>query len=445
MTSRRHTKQWAAALIAAGGASLPLAAHAVPSYALQTGAPCASCHVGGFGPQLTPFGRAFKLHGYTTRTGGFTVPISAMAVASYIRTQRGQESPPAPHYSENDNLTVDQVSLFIAGGVGHFGAFIQATYDGVARAFHWDNLDVRASTDLKIAGKDTVVGLAVSNAPTLTDPFNTLAAWGFPYTTSSLAPSPAAAPLIGSLAQTTLGTTAYAWINSQFYIEAGGYFSPNARFLTQAGVDPTDPGNIDGVAPYARVAFDKNWGQKNVEVGVFAMRANIFPGHDESVNLTDRYADIGVDASFQTFAKDGDVFTVDGRYTHEGQRLDASQALGLAASNRLNLQDLRVDASYYWRNEIGFTVQAFDTWGPPDQLLYGGNSTFKPASSGVTLQIDGTPFGSGNSPLGKRFNMRMGLQYTDYFSFDGSGSNYDGLGRNARDNNTLRVFTWIAY
>ena len=40
---------------------------AVPSFAIQTDHPCQSCHVGGFGPQLTPYGREFKLHGYTER------------------------------------------------------------------------------------------------------------------------------------------------------------------------------------------------------------------------------------------------------------------------------------------------------------------------------------------------------------------------------------------
>ena len=38
-------------------------ARAVPSFSEQTGQPCTTCHVGGFGPQLTPFGRAFKLGG----------------------------------------------------------------------------------------------------------------------------------------------------------------------------------------------------------------------------------------------------------------------------------------------------------------------------------------------------------------------------------------------
>ena len=41
--------------------------------------------------------------------------------------------------------------------------------------------------------------------------------------------------------------------------------------------------------------------------------------------------------------------------------------------------------------------------------------------------------------------MRVGVQYTAYFRFDGAGQNFDGFGRNASDNNTLRVFTWIAY
>ena len=63
----------------------------------------------------------------------------------------------------------------------------------------------------------------------------------------------------------------------------------------------------------------------------------------------------------------------------------------------------------------------------------------------MTLQLDGTPFGDGGSPLGPRFNMRVGVQYTAYSRFNGAAHNYDGAGANASDNNTLRVFTWFAY
>ena len=88
---------------------------------------------------------------------------------------------------------------------------------------------------------------------------------------------------------------------------------------------------------------------------------------------------------------------------------------------------------------------AFDTWGSTDPLLYSGNNVPRPNSSGLLVQLDGTPWGEGKSPLGPRFNMRVGVQYTNYFGFDGAGANYDGTGRNASDNNTFRVFTWIAY
>ena len=39
-------------------------AAALPSYSWQTGLPCTQCHVQGFGPDLTDFGRQFKLNGY---------------------------------------------------------------------------------------------------------------------------------------------------------------------------------------------------------------------------------------------------------------------------------------------------------------------------------------------------------------------------------------------
>jgi hypothetical protein len=270
-------------------------------------------------------------------------------------------------------------------------------------------------------------------------------AWGYPYTTSSLAPAPGAAPLIGSLAQNTVGVTAYAWINSTFYAEAGGYQSPGARFLTQAGIDPTDPGSIQGTAPYVRLAYNKDFGDRNLEVGGFWMSANLFPGLDRTTGMTDHYDDWGLDASYQLFAAKHDVFTVNGRYTFETQALDASHALGLASDRGEILRDLRVDASYYWHDQVGVTVSGFDTWGSQDDLLYAANRTLRPDSSGVSLQVDGTPFGGAKTPLGPRFNLRVGAQYTAYLTFDGAARNYDGFGHSAADNNTFRVFAWVAY
>jgi hypothetical protein len=108
------------------------------------------------------------------------------------------------------------------------------------------------------------------------------------------------------------------------------------------------------------------------------------------------------------------------------------------------LRDIRADASYYWRDKIGGSVQLFDTRGSADPLLYAGERTFKPDTAGAMFQIDGTPFGDGAQPR-RRLNLRAGLQYTVYSKFNGARVDFDGAGRRAHDNNLLRVFTWLAY
>ena len=61
--------------------SCPRIAYAIPSFAEQTGQPCAACHVGAFGPQLKQFGRDFKLNAYAASDGKpHSVPL---AVTTY--------------------------------------------------------------------------------------------------------------------------------------------------------------------------------------------------------------------------------------------------------------------------------------------------------------------------------------------------------------------------
>src|SRR5690348_2473211 len=56
-------------------------AKALPSYARQTGQECAACH-NGF-PELTPYGRLFKLNGYTFGGGQSELPpVAAMVIGS---------------------------------------------------------------------------------------------------------------------------------------------------------------------------------------------------------------------------------------------------------------------------------------------------------------------------------------------------------------------------
>ena len=424
------------------------AANAVPSFAEQTGQRCSACHVGGLGPQLTPFGRQFKIEGYTMREGkNFTIPLAGMIVASFVHTEKDQPSPPAAHYGVNDNFTLDQASIFVAGGVGsHFGGFSQFTYDGVDRSFAWDQLDLRATARETIAGTSVLFGLSLNNSPGVQDVWNTLPSWGFPYTSSKLAPAPAAATVMsGALAQRVLGTSAYAWWDSHIYTEAGVYWSPGRHFLSALGVDLADGGAVlKGGAPYLRAAYQKNFGDQNIEVGVFGLFADLYPGDVRDAGA-DKQRDFGVDASWQFRGNGDNFYQLNARYIHERQNLDASFLLGQAENAHDTLQELHLDASYYWHKQLGVTLSPFVVWGSRDALLYADNRSLAPDSSGIILQVDYTPWGTDVSPLGPRFNVRIGAQYTAYARFNGAGSNYDGLGHNASDNNTFRLFTWFEF
>jgi hypothetical protein len=175
-------------------------ARALPDFAAQTGQPCSACHIGGFGPQLTPLGRAFKIGGYTQRGGdGWAsyVPLSGMVLTSFNNTSAGVPADQITHhYAANSNFALDQVSAFLAGGIGeHSGGLIQFTYSNIPNASHLDNTDLRPyTTTFDVFGNELRVGTTINNNPTVQDPYNSTYAWGFPYVASGLAPTPAASP-----------------------------------------------------------------------------------------------------------------------------------------------------------------------------------------------------------------------------------------------------------
>ena len=437
------------ALVGAAALVTPHPARAVPAFAEQTGQPCKACHVGGFGPELTPFGREFKIGGYTLRTHA-SIPLSAMAVASITHTKKGQV--PAPeHLNENDNAVLDQASLFVAGGIGtHVGGFAQITYDGVGRSWSWDNLDLRLVTSAKPFGEDSILGLSINNNPTIEDPWNTLAAWGFPFTDTAVSQTPAAAPLIdGGLAQETLGFTGYGWIGHKLYIAGGGYGTPAHGTLKWLGADPDNPGKIHGLAPYGRIAYQSDLAGGTFEIGASAFKAAIFPGRDRSSGFSDHYTDLGVDSSWQKKLGSSDTLTANLRYVHEKGDLRASCALGLIGDGtdvdcgRYHLNEFRGTLGYNWHGFVGADLSAFNITGSRNFNVFAGNGL--PDSNGLTMQLDYTPWGAGNSPLGPRFNTRLGLQYTIYGKFNGARHNYDLAGANASDNNALRAFLWVAF
>jgi hypothetical protein len=308
-------------------------AEALPSYARQTGQPCGTCHTDF--PGLTPYGRRFKIGGYTagggpyrttlfsdwrtekkdalaafakkmkpnakgqsdTATNGqqgtsdtWVPPIAMMAIAGYTHTQAPQDPTGSP-YKANDNVVASPISVFYGGAITeHIGAFAQLTYNGAPFGmpdptdpyatfqWSWDNTDIRYANTGRLGNMDVVYGITANNSPTVQDPWNTTPAWGFPYAGSNVAPGPAAATLIdGTYAQYVGGVGAYAYINDLVYLELSGYRTLDFKTLPKLGVDPFGAAPIDGVAPYWRVAVEPHWGNHWLEFGAFGMSARVHP------------------------------------------------------------------------------------------------------------------------------------------------------------------------
>jgi hypothetical protein len=423
---------------------------AVPSFARQTGMPCSQCHTLAFGPALTDYGRQFKLNGYSWGDGEHPLPLALMIQGGFSHVDTSLPEAPVAHFSTNNNISVDQVSLFYGGRITeHSGAFVQVTYNGDERHTTWDNMDLRYARAIKFAGTDAVVGISINNNPTVQDLWNSTPAWGFPYISSPLVPGPAAGALIeGGLAQTVLGATAYAMIADHVYLEGGVYRNLSDRWLSNLGLGPGDNPHINGVAPYWRLAYQVGKDPYYFSIGTFGLDAKLQP--DTTVPDTDRYSDVGFDATYQYANQDQYALTVNASYIHEKQNLSATFNAGgvAAASNHLNT--LRLDASFTYHQTWSAGAGVFDITGGAEQVFYApaplsGSNNGSPDTRGYILQLECVPLGKMNSWGAPWVNIRIGLQYTGYLKFNGGTANYDGFGRAAHQNNSLFLFSWLAF
>ena len=440
-------------------------ANALPNFASQTGQPCTACHVGSFGPQLTPFGRAFKVGGYTQEGGdglAARIPLSAMVLGSFNNTGRGYPDGSAPPYFQNNNnFALDQISLFLGGRITDWaGGLVQGTYSGISRSYHLDQVDIRPFTRAyDMNGTELRVGVAVTNTPTVQDPFNSTFAWGFPYVFSGLAPQPAALPLLaGGFAGNSAGLTAYAWYDHALYLEAGGYSTMSRDALTRLGTF-YGPGSTQGIAPYLRAAYEWNWNGQSAHAGALFMSAAVNPVADgritDGTNGRDGYTDFGVDGGYQFFGDGTHTVSLYGIYIHENRALNGStNVFNLANGTNFgvgsSINHVRTEVSYWYEHTYGLTLGWQGTWGPAAPAIFtpnpvSGSANGKPDTNAFLVEADWVPFGKQDSWAAPFANMKLGIQYIAYTKFNGGGTNYDGFGRNASDNNTLFAFIWMIF
>ena len=472
-------------------------ATALPSFARQTGQPCMACHTAF--PELTPFGRRFKLGGYTLGGGegleDGKPPIAMMLVPTFTKTARNQDAPPTTDTHTNNNLILQQASVFYGGKIyGNLGAFVQGTFDSASGHVFLDNTDIRYADTAKFAGLDVLYGLSVNNGPTVQDVWNTTPAWGSPYLASTIAPQfgPPGTQIEGNFAGRSIGTTAYTLLNDIVYLEGGAYNGMsyglqqslgqpcanngawiNAVNANDAALNPFNnppiypwygPGGLcsadqmSGAAPYWRVALEPNWGNHSLMVGAFGFYPNVYPGGQMGFGV-DRYSDLGFDAQYQ-YIDDVNAVTLKVSQIIEKQQLNSTFNQGIAtgigwplitaaggSSNPTNrLTSFKASAQYVWDHTIMGSVAYFNVHGTADTILYGGSSLFNsPNTKGLTFELAYMPFMKGGPSMWPWANAKIGLQYTHYLQMNGGNVNFDGAFHNATDNNTLLLYSWIAF
>ena len=433
--------------------SVPTAS-ALPSFARQTGYTCNRCHINP--PELTDEGRKFKLNGYTLRAGQTGLPpistppdrqksgldlLAYLPLSAWVEISNTGLNKPQPS-TQNWNFSLPQdVSLFLSGAFStHSGGFVQATYDAQSDHFTWDNTDIRYARSRLVHGKPWVYGLTFNNNPTVEDIWHSTPAWGYPWIGAVGVPTPTASAVVdGTLATDVAGLGGYTMWNDHLYGAAAVYRSAHlGQTLPNAGTNFQF--NIQGAAPYWRAAWEQSFGNNYLEVGAYGMHVASTPFAVEG--LRDTYTDIAMDWQYEHILPQlaNDIISFHGTYIHESSNLNATFNSGGASFVPHHLNTFRTDVVYHAGFRLAPAVGYFVTSGTGDPLLYapasvGGSQTGSPRSNGVIANVTYWPV----------MNIRLAVQYTRYLTFNGSATNYDGSGRNARDNNSVYLLVGFVF
>jgi hypothetical protein len=425
-------------------------AWSIPAFARQTGAQCASCHAGGQFPELTPYGRLFKVTGYTS--GNHALPLAIMGVVDRTSTRHNEDSDGNPISELDRRFIADFASIFLAGKVNdQIGGMAQWTYTVHDRQdsnndwqghFGSDNFDLRYASQFESGLGSVIWGVDLNNNPTVQDPWNSSPAWGYPYLSSStgaFASAPVSTLIEGGLAQQVAGIGLYAWIDQSWYLEFSNYRTANGfwRFLSLGNTvgDANHPLTfVENWNPYVRLAYTQSWDLHNFMVGAFLLQSRVYPFDAQNNPVFDqgatRFRDTGIDAQYQYLA-DPHTITAQLRLVNESID-DETQTL---YTQPASLKSIKLKGSYVYDNTYGMNLSLTRVMGTTDSLAYAASALNSPDTTYWTPEIFWQPIQ----------NARIGLQYNAFTRFLGARTNYDGAGRNASDNDTAFLYLWAAF
>jgi len=422
-------------LVLAAVASLwSVAANAVPSFARQTGMACAACHTAF--PELTAFGRQFKLNGYTTQSTPQIIngdekspsvqissipPLSVMFQTSYTDTKGAQNG------TRTNFDFPQQFSLFYAGEITpHIGAFLQVTHGDNTGGFGMDNSEVRYADHFTLGdNKDLLFGIVANNNPGMSDVWQSTPVWGYPFA----GPLSYEKPLSWGLGQSVGGAGVYVSYEDTIYAEldlyktmgSGGQDTPLADPFTSVATS-----GIAGWAPYWRLAYQASLGDNTFEVGTFGMNTRLYATGTGTAGPTNNYRDLAVDAQYER-PLGNDSIVVRAVYAKESVGLDAYRESVDPTQGNVSFHTINVNGTYHFGADKTLQLAYINTGGDASNAgaLAAG---LKTGTRAAVLEGAYYPWE----------NVRLSLQYTSY-------SKYAGVSGNASDNNTVYALAWFVF
>lgn len=478
MTLIRYAR-WLAAGLLAGAAYLGLTApaQAIPLFARQTGHNCAACHISY--PELTAYGREFKLNGYTF---GEAQPIPlAFALMGEYDTMPGVKSGAGASSAGLNHAQLTQYSVFFGGRItdnlGVFGQMSGSNAGMPGTASFTPTVDntearyVHRFTTSSSLEPEAVLGVYVNNDYTMQDVWNTVPAWRFPWFPYNNYPSPLVGPAVPgtfldnfSTPGATVGLGTYVWWHKTIYAEFALRRNTNGalnEFNWGNGANPggtisvnstTNRGTgeaLDNYAPYYRIAYSHDWGYNSFEAGLFGTDArtcnitvdgsgNAISSQNCSTGVTpgafNYYRDIGLDSQYQYNKGEPWVYTASGSYIIE----HSNQAANGYGDN--TLKEFNIRGTAYYNRQYGVTLGWTDFTGtgaayqdPNAGYIATGNA----ATNFWTLELNYLPMQ----------DLRFSLMYQAFNKLDGYTSGIPGYAGNTNpsDFNRLTGAIWWVF
>jgi hypothetical protein len=387
---------------------LPRKAHAIPSYTRQTGFSCDECHT--VYPNLTPFGRDFKLHGYTMTASKTiksdassnstplmnlnNIPMVSARIVSMWSNQAGGNNgivpkgittagqgfmsfPSGYNDKETFNLVGDS-SIYVSGKIApYMGTFLEFSgIDDEGGTLGLGMLDtVIVAPDTMLGGRSFVYGIRGVDAVFTGDPSNVLGTWGL------------TSQLMGMSTHNTLYDPNRAMVEGGELYGMWGGFNNGGLFGTVAFYHPTGsqtagsfvqgnlaglsgtPGtlNTSSVDEAVRLAYYlPSFGNLYTEIGAsayFGKEGMIAPSAASIPNpyYNDNYSNYGVDAQVQ-YIGDKNLAELFAIYQSQndnkfyGQDLYSNINYGVNGTS-VQRNALAVTADYYYKRTYGAYVK----------------------------------------------------------------------------------------